>query len=93
MQLYQRKTSQVVKDKIEAVGGEESIAKEIIDGLTWRLGHDPYKGSYILDEEKNIRIIKTKRQTDNDPIVILKYQVLNGDPYYGIELMDVKIIP
>lgn len=92
MQLYQSTTSQTVKDKIAAAGGEESIAKEILDGLTWRLSHNPILGSYVIDKEKNIRLVKSEKRMQNDPTLILLYRILKGDPYYGLELMDLNII-
>lgn len=93
MLRYQIKTNPAVHAKIEAAGGEDSVAKRILDGLRWRLAHDPNIGT-VIDETRNVRQIKSVKQTPKDPVVVLQYRMIEDDPdgYYDMELMDINII-
>ena len=92
MLRYQIKTNEVVRKKIAKAGGETSVAKRIADGLRWRLAHDPNIGT-VIDGEMDVRQIKSVKQNPDDPVVILQYRMVQGDDYYDMELMDIKIIP
>lgn len=94
MLRYQIKTNPAVLAKIEQVGGDASVAKRILDGLRWRLAHDPNIGT-VIDEKRNVRQIKSVKQTPKDPVVVLQYRMIEDDPedYYDMELMDINIIP
>jgi hypothetical protein len=93
MLRYQIRTSETVKQKIEAVGGDESVAKRILDGLRWRLAHDPDIGT-VIDPKRNIRLIKSEKKTTRDPVIKVLYRMLDRDPdEYDIEIMDIEIIP
>jgi hypothetical protein len=92
MLRYQIKTHPTVHAKIEAAGGDESVAKRILDGLRWRLAHNPDIGT-VIDETRNVRQIKSVKQTPKDPVVVLQYRMIQGDEYYDMELMDINIIP
>lgn len=91
MLRYQIKTNQAVTAKIAAAGGEGSIAKRILDGLRWRLAHDADLGT-VIDEKRNIRQIKSVKQTTKDPIVVVLYRIIKDD-YYDIEITDLSITP
>jgi len=92
MLRYQIRTSQTVKQKIEAAGGDGSVAKRILDGLKWRLAHDPNIGT-VIDPERNIRLIKSEKKTTRDPLVRVLYRILSGDPdEYDMEITDIEII-
>jgi hypothetical protein len=91
MLRYQIKTSKTATDKIEAAGGDESIAKEILDGLKWRLAHDPKLGTYVIDQKRNIHLIKSAKLTNKDPVVAALYRIIKGDPEYDMEIMDIDI--
>ena len=94
MLRYQIKTNQTVKEKIKAAGGEKSVAKRILDGLRWRLAHDPNIGT-LIDEKRKVYQIKSIKQTPNDPVIVLQYRMIENDPdasYYDMELMDINII-
>lgn len=95
MLRYQIKTSQTVKDKIAAVGGERSIAYWILHGVKWRLGHESCpKESHLLDEERKIRVIASEKKLATHPIVVVTYQIITGfDDFYDMEITDIFIIP
>ncbi|MGO9021827.1 MAG: hypothetical protein ACLQVJ_26110 [Syntrophobacteraceae bacterium] len=93
MQRYRIKTSEKAAQKLEAAGGDDSLAKAILDGLKWRLGRDPKLGSYIMDAAKNIRMVESKRRTRRHPIVRVLYQIIDDDEYYDMIIIDLLIIP
>lgn len=91
MLRYQIRTNEMVREKIAQAGGEASAAKRIADGLRWRLAHDPDIGT-VIDEERDVRQIKSVKQKPDDPVVILQYRMVQGDDYYDMEIMDINII-
>lgn len=92
MQRYQIKTGELAAQKLVAAGGESSRAKEILDGLKWRLGRDPNLTTYVVDQKMNVHLIKSEKRTPKDPIITATYRILKGDPYYDIEIIDLRII-
>jgi hypothetical protein len=93
MLRYQIKTSKTVTEKIAVAGGDDSIAKRILDGLSWRLAHDVNLGT-VIDAKRNIRQIKSIKNTPKDPILVMLYRIITGDdPYYDVEITDIFIIP
>lgn len=92
MLAIQIRTSDTVKAKLADVGGMKSEAFWIVEGLRWRLAHEPCpKESFILDAKRKIRMIASEKKNPKHPIVVLIYQMVTG--YYSIELTDVLIIP
>lgn len=94
MLRYQIKTNPTIHEKIEAAGGEDSDAKRILEGLRWRLAHDPNIGT-VIDETRKVRQIKSVKLKPKDPVVVLQYRMIEDDPdgYYDLELMDINILP
>ena len=92
MLRYQIKMGETATKKISAAGGDGSIAKEILDGLIWRLGHNPNLGTYEVDGKRNFRLIKSEKLTPKHPVVTALYRMIKDD-YYDIEIADLNIIP
>ena len=90
---FQIKTGELAKKQIEAAGGDDSIAKEILDGIKWRLAHDPQLDTPVVDEGKGVHIIKSEKLAPKDPIVTVLYRMLTKDPYYDIEITELRITP